>query len=99
MGETFEIIVPEYPKKIGGLVCEEIEGENTYFYIHEENGTTITLNIIASAIFDMCDGTLTAKDMAKEISQTLDVSYEDALRDVNDILQELTGFGFIVQPE
>ncbi len=95
MGETLEIEVPEYPKKIDGLVCEEIEGENTYFYIHEDKGTTVTLNITASAIFDMCDGTRTAADMAREISQTLDVGYEEALRDVQDILEELTGFGFI----
>jgi hypothetical protein len=95
MSETFEIVVPEYPKKINGLVCEEIEGENTYFYIHEDNGTTLTLNIIASAIFDMCDGSNTAEGMAEVVSQTLEVSDEDALRDVREILQELTGFGFI----
>jgi hypothetical protein len=95
MSETFEIVVPKYPKKIDGLVCEEIEGENTYFYIHEEHGTTLTLNIVASAIFDMCDGSNTAEDMAAIVSQTLEVNSEDALRDVREILQELTGFGFI----
>jgi len=95
MTETFEIVVPERPKKIEGLVCEEIEGENTFFYIHEDNGTTLTLNIVASAIFDMCDGSNTAEDIAQVVVETLDVSDEDALRDVKEILQELTGFGFI----
>jgi len=96
MSETFEIIVPECPMQINGLVCEEIEGENTYFYIHEEQGITITLNAIASAIFDMCDGETTAEQMTEVVTDALDVKYNDALRDVRDILQELTGYGFIV---
>jgi len=96
MSETYEIIVPEYPTKIDGLVCEEIVGENTYFYIHEDQGITITLNAIASAIFDMCDGDTTAEAMATVVTETLDVNYNDAFRDVRDILQELTGYGFII---
>ena len=99
MSEPYEIIVPVLPQKIDGLVCEEIEGENTFFYIHEEKGITITLNAVASAIFDMCDGQTSAEDMAHVISETLDVSQDEVLRDVKDILQELTGFGFIVLPE
>ncbi len=96
MNEAYPITVPKYPKQVDHLVCEEIEGEHTFFYIHEEKGTTITLNAVASAILDMCDGQTSAEDMAKVICETLDVAYDDALRDVKAILQELTGFGFIV---
>ncbi len=99
MSEAYEIVVPMLPKKIEGLVCEEIEGENTFFYIHEDKGITITLNTVASAIFDMCDGKTTVKHMANIISDTLDVEQEEALRDTENILQELTGFGFIVVSE
>ena len=99
MSEAYEIVVPEFPKAIEGLVCEEIEGEDTFFYIHEEKGTTITLNAVASAIFDMCDGKTSAEAMAKVIYETLDVDQVETLRDVKDILQELTGFGFIVAPK
>lgn len=96
MSEPYEIVVPSMPKKIDGLVCEEIEGENTYFYIHEKKGTTVTLNATASAIFDMCDGQTTVESMAKVISETLDVSFDEACRDTRMVLEELTGFGFIV---
>jgi len=96
MSESYEIVVPSMPKKIDGLVCEEIVGENTYFYIHEEKGTTVTLNATASAIFDMCDGQTTVETMAKVISDTLDVNVDEACRDTRMVLEELTGFGFIV---
>ena len=98
MSETYEITVPALPKQIEGLVCEEVVGENMYFYIHEENGTTVTLNATASAIFDMCDGQTTIEDMAKVLVETLDVDADDALRDTRLILEELTGFDFIVEP-
>lgn len=99
MSESYEIVVPVLPKQIEGLVCEAIEGENTYFYIHEEKGTTVTLNATASAVFDMCDGKTTVETMAKVISDTLDVSFDEACRDTQMVLEELTGFGFIVAPE
>jgi len=94
MSETFEIIVPEKPKRIDKLICEELEDQGAYVYIHEEDGTTLTLNPTASAVFDMCDGETTAKMMATMISDTLDVPYEHAMRDVKAILEELSGFGF-----
>ncbi len=94
MSETFEIIVPEKPKRIDHLVCEELEDQGAYVYIHEEDGTTLTLNPTASAVFDMCDGETTADAMAAMISDTLDVPCENALRDVKEILAELSGFGF-----
>ncbi len=98
MSESYEIVVPVLPKQVKGLVCEEIVGENTYFYIHEKSGTTVTLNATASAILDMCDGQTSIEDMAKVLVETLDVGFDDALRDTRLILEELTGFGFIVQP-
>ncbi len=95
MTEAFEIIVPKFPERIEKLVCEELEDEGTYVYIHEDDGTTMTLNAIASAVFDMCDGATSAEDMAKMLSETLTVDYEVALRDVGNILEELSGFGFL----
>ncbi|MDQ7003459.1 MAG: PqqD family protein [Ghiorsea sp.] len=95
MSDLYEIIVPDLPQQIQGLVCEEIEGENTYFYIHQEQGTTITLNATASAIFDMCDGQTTIEAIAQVIADTLDVNFDEASRDTHMVLEELTGFGFI----
>ena len=94
MNDTFEIVVPNQPKRVDKLICEELEEQGAYVYIHEDDGTTITLNPTASAVFDMCDGQTTAEDMAKLLSETLGVDYNDALRDVRDILAELSGFGF-----
>jgi len=94
VSETYEIVVPNQPKRIDKLVCEELEEQNQYVYINEDDGTTMTLNATASAIFDMCDGTQTAEDMAAVISDTLAVAQADALRDVRDIFAELAGFGF-----
>jgi len=94
MNEAFEIIVPKFPERIERLVCEELEDEGAYVYIHEDDGTTMTLNAVASAVFDMCDGATSVEDMAKMLSETLTVDYEIALRDVGNILEELSGFGF-----
>jgi len=94
MSEAFEIIVPEFPKRVDRLVCEELEEMGSYVYIHEDNGTTVTLNPTASAVFDMCDGEHRAEDMAALIAETLGVEHAVALRDVNDVLAELSGFGF-----
>ncbi|WP_038248984.1 PqqD family protein [Ghiorsea bivora] len=94
MNEAFEITVPNMPKRIDKLICEELEEQGAYVYIHEDDGTTITLNPTASAVFDMCDGQTTAEDMAKLLSETLGVDYTNTLRDVHDILTELSGFGF-----
>ncbi|MDQ6980590.1 MAG: PqqD family protein [Ghiorsea sp.] len=94
MNEAFEIIVPHMPKRVEKLICEELEEQGAYVYIHEDDGTTITLNPTASAVFDMCDGQTTAEDMAKILSETLDVDYTNTLRDVREILTELSGFGF-----
>jgi len=94
MSEGYEIVVPELPIKMSALVCEEID-ESTYVYINENDGATMTLNATASAVFDMCDGKTSDKDMAAMISETLDVGYDDALRDVRDVLKELSGFGFV----
>lgn len=94
MTEAFEIIVPKFPERIEKLVCEELENEGAYVYIHEDDGTTMTLNAVASAVFDMCDGATSAEDMAKVLSETLTVDYDVALRDVANILEELSGFGF-----
>jgi len=91
---SFEIMVPDMPRRIDKLVCEELEEQGAYVYIHEDSGATVTLNPTASAVFDMCDGHTTAEDMAKMISETLDVAYDDTLRDVKEILAELSGFGF-----
>ena len=94
MSDTFEIVVPEKPVKIDNLVCEEIEEMGSYVYINEQDGTTITLNPTASAVFDMCDGEHRAEDMAQTFVDTLEVDYDNVLRDVQDILEELSGFGF-----
>jgi len=94
MNEAFEITVPNMPKRVEKLICEELEEQGAYVYIHEDDGTTITLNPTASAVFDMCDGKTTAEDMAKLLSETLAVDYKNTLRDVQDILAELSGFGF-----
>ncbi len=92
--DAFEISVPSMPKRIDKLVCEELEEQGAYVYIHEDDGTTITLNPTASAVFDMCDGKTTAEDMARILSDTLAVDFDTALRDVRAILEELSGFGF-----
>ncbi|MDX8383335.1 MAG: PqqD family protein [Ghiorsea sp.] len=94
MSEGYEIVVPALPKQLANLVCEELEEQMQYVYINADDGTTMTLNATASAIFDMCDGNNSAEYMALVVSETLDVSQENALRDVHDILAELAGFGF-----
>lgn len=94
MNTDLQIVVAEFPQKIEHLVCEELEEMGSYVYIHEHDGTTITLNAVASAVFDMCDGRHSAEHIAREISDTLDVDFAVALRDVSEVLAELSGFGF-----
>ena len=90
----YEIVVPEKPLRVENIVCEELEDMGAYIYINEKSGATLPLNPTASAVFDMCDGQTTAEAMAQVLSETLEVSHEEAIRDVEGILAELAGFGF-----
>ncbi|MDQ7003479.1 MAG: PqqD family protein [Ghiorsea sp.] len=94
MREVYDIEVPEFPIKNEPLVCEEID-ESTYVYINENDGATMTLNATASVVFDMCNGKNTDKQMADLIADTMGIEHNIILKDVQDILQELAGFGFI----
>ncbi len=94
MRETFGMSVPLCPKKIESLVCEELEEQGAYIYINKSDETTVTLNPTASAVYDMCDGQTTAGEMAQVLSDTLGAPYDTVLRDIEDVLLELYGFGF-----
>ena len=94
MHEINGMSAPLHPKKIENLVCEELEEQGAYIYINKDDETTITLNPTGSAVYDMCNGQTTAEEMARVLADTLAAPYEVALRDVENVLLELYGFGF-----
>ena len=61
------------------------------------NSSLFTLNEVATAIWQSADGRTTLESIvANKVCQEFDVSEADALRDAEELVQELSGHGILV---
>ncbi|MDQ7010705.1 MAG: PqqD family protein [Mariprofundaceae bacterium] len=97
MTETTEIGVPPQPKKKDTLIAEELEGMDEVIFVDTESGSNFSLNTMASAILDLCDGTHTADDIARLICETLDGDMERIRKDTRAILTEFAAYGLFTE--
>jgi len=91
--------LPEFPEKISSLSSEELEGMDEVIYIRPDDGASFSLNLTAAAVLDLCDGTRSRDDIARQLAECLPAgSTPDAATirsDVDDILHNFVDLGLI----
>lgn len=81
------------PRHRGALATEEVE-EDLLLYDSDKDHVHL-LNVSASAIFELCDGTRTAQEIAQEIAKLVTPGDHDIGKDVGQTLGELREKGLI----
>ena len=97
MTETADIRVPPQPKKKDSLIGEELEGMDEVIFVDTETGSNFSLNTMASAILELCDGKHTADDIARVICETFDGDMKRISRDTHAILTEFAAYGLFTE--
>ncbi len=87
--------VSEFPRKRDTLVSEDLEQMNEVLITDNADGSSFSLNLIAAAVLELCDGQHRPEDMASIISDTLKADPETVQRDVLAILEEFSAFGLL----
>ncbi len=95
MDDFLNISVPEKPIKKDGLACEEMEGMDEVIFVDNETGSNFSLNQVAAAVLELCDGAHSAEDIADFLSENLDADKQRALADTQAILSEFAAYGII----
>jgi hypothetical protein len=67
--------------------------------IKDDGLATHVLNRTAAFIWEMCDGTCGIEEMTSRLCERFDVSYEEAMGDVREIIDKLTQLGIMNQIE
>lgn len=93
--DILNISVPEKPVKIDGLTCEEMEGMDEVIFVDSETGSNFSVNLVAAAVLDLCDGKHTAEDIAEFLAETMNTDRQRALIDTEAILSEFAAYGVI----
>lgn len=58
-------------------------------------GDTFHLNGTAAAVWQQCDGRRTTRDMATELADAYDVTFDDALNDIEELVVWLAESGLL----
>jgi len=91
--------LPEYPMRRDTLVFEDLENTQEVMITDNADGSSLSLNLIATTILESCDGKHSIADMVTMICETLDAEPEIVRKDVNAILEEFAIFGLLQNAE
>ncbi len=69
------------------VLWRELDGEA--ILLNPKEGCSYNLNHVGTLIWKMLDGNHTPNDIAKAVCELYEVEYEQALRDVEQLLDEL----------
>ena len=83
----------ERPKKRGDIVNGDV-GDEIVIY-DSGNDNVHHLNLLASVIWDLCDGSHTVKDMTEEIVDVLKADPVQVEKDVTKMIEEFQGKGLL----
>jgi PqqD family protein of HPr-rel-A system len=81
------------PKIRGDLAVEELDGEAVIY--DEETQELHHLNATATIVFNLCDGTATASELAQEISTAFRVESSEVERHVRALLRDFRQKGLL----
>jgi len=87
--------LPEYPIKRDTLVFEELEDTQEVMVTDNADGSSLSLNLIATSVLELCDGEHQVDDMARVICEVLDADLALVRKDVRAILEEFWAFGLL----
>jgi len=91
--------IPEYPMRRDTLVFEDLENTQEVMVTDNADGSSLSLNLIATSILEACDGQHSQQDMVDMICEALDADADVVQRDVHAILEEFTVFGLLQASE
>ncbi len=85
--------LPERPKLRDDLIFRQVEED---FVVYDPvSDRTALLNLSAAVVFDLCDGTLTIREIADEVATVFTEEQRDLLADVETVLRDLCVQGFL----
>ena len=93
------ITLPEYPLHRDTLVFEDLKDTQEVMVTDNADGSSLSLNFIATAILEACDGQHSMQDMISMICDTLDADEAKVQQDVLAILEEFAAFGLLQNAE
>ncbi len=76
------------------LTVVEIDGESVVY--DEATGNLHHLNPTATVVFSLCDGTVSARELAVEIAEAFEQPADQIERQVRRLLRELRSQGLVV---
>jgi len=91
--------LPEYPMRRDTLVFEELENSQEVMVTDNADGSSLSLNLIATSILEACDGQHSLQDMVNMICEVLDADANIVQQDVMAILEEFAIFGLLQNAE
>ncbi|MDQ6954995.1 MAG: PqqD family protein [Mariprofundaceae bacterium] len=88
-------ILPEYPIKRDSLVFEDLDDSQEVLVIDDADGSSLSLNLIATSILECCDGKHNIHDMTMQICDVLEADQDIVEKDITCILEEFAAFGLL----
>ena len=85
---------PQRPRAREDLSVIELDGEAVVY--DEASGDLHHLNPTATVVFSLCDGTVTARELAEEIAEAFGESPVEVERQVRRLLRQLRAQGLLV---
>jgi len=91
--------LPEYPIMLESLVFEDLQDSQEVMVTNNADGSSLSLNLIATTVLELCDGQHNVADMAQIICETLDADFDIVSKDVRAIIEEFAAFGLLQHGE
>jgi len=91
--------LPDYPIRRDTLVFEDLEDTQEVMVTDNADGSSLSLNLIATSILEACDGEHSQQDMVNMICEVLDADANIVQQDVMAILEEFAIFGLLQNAE
>ncbi|MDQ6989489.1 MAG: PqqD family peptide modification chaperone [Mariprofundaceae bacterium] len=85
MSEEQAYALPVYPQKVDDLISEALEGMDEVIWVNGMTGDSFSLNAIASAVLELCDGQHTHEQIVSFIDGSIDSSQTNRAEVVNDV--------------
>jgi hypothetical protein len=73
--------------------------EDEFLLTDTVDGSTLFLNETATIVWQGCDGVTSLRDVARRLAERYDVTIDDALVDVEEIVELFAGAGLLVLAE
>jgi Coenzyme PQQ synthesis protein D (PqqD) len=81
------MVVTQYPRWRADVPSRVVDGETVV--LDRQHEVIHHLNLTATYIWERCDGQATVEDLAAQLTETFDVAYEIALKDVVEVIRHL----------